>query len=347
LLRQQLDWFGELALVPKGEPQINDDLLVAVAGVAIPAGWEIHTASPAPAARQAFLSKAKFASGFVIGLVLSGLGVALLGFCGLLLLLVLACLGQLRGGVPCGTSPAGVYVETFALWMLSFLLIGPVVSRLELGQWKYIGSGVIELCTLVVLVVAVAARVSFRQMCEDVGLTAGRQPFLEPTIGMGCYFMSLPILIVGVLMMLALTALRDALATPGPTDEFAIPNTPSHPIVLELASGVGWYGCSCSFGERGGADRRGDHVSRRALSAYARVVARLGSLRQRAAQRGAVELHFRGDSSSRLGGGAGVDGLGVGFVIAREWRGTVLPGMVGHGFNNAVVLLMNVVMMGD
>ena len=30
--------------------------------------------------------------------------------------------------------------------------------------------------------------------------------------------------------------------------------------------------------------------------------------------------------------------LALGFAIAREWRGTLIPGMIAHGLNNAVIL---------
>ena len=34
--------------------------------------------------------------------------------------------------------------------------------------------------------------------------------------------------------------------------------------------------------------------------------------------------------------------LALSFVLAREWRGTLIPGMVGHGLNNGLVLLISV-----
>jgi membrane protease YdiL (CAAX protease family) len=39
--------------------------------------------------------------------------------------------------------------------------------------------------------------------------------------------------------------------------------------------------------------------------------------------------------------------LALGFVLAQEWRGTLLPGIVGHGLNNGLVLLISIVMLGD
>jgi membrane protease YdiL (CAAX protease family) len=39
--------------------------------------------------------------------------------------------------------------------------------------------------------------------------------------------------------------------------------------------------------------------------------------------------------------------LACGFVLAREWRGTLLPSMIAHGLNNALVLGLGIVMLGD
>ena len=39
--------------------------------------------------------------------------------------------------------------------------------------------------------------------------------------------------------------------------------------------------------------------------------------------------------------------LAFGFVMAREWRGTLLPGMLAHGLNNGVVLMLSIMILGD
>jgi membrane protease YdiL (CAAX protease family) len=38
--------------------------------------------------------------------------------------------------------------------------------------------------------------------------------------------------------------------------------------------------------------------------------------------------------------------LAYGFTIAREWRGSLIPSMVGHSFNNTMVILFVILMMG-
>ncbi len=38
--------------------------------------------------------------------------------------------------------------------------------------------------------------------------------------------------------------------------------------------------------------------------------------------------------------------LAYGFTIAREWRGTLIPSMVGHALNNGLVVLFVILLMG-
>ena len=40
----------------------------------------------------------------------------------------------------------------------------------------------------------------WRQVREDIGWTLGRNPGVEPAIGLGCYIMALPIVAVGFLL---------------------------------------------------------------------------------------------------------------------------------------------------
>jgi membrane protease YdiL (CAAX protease family) len=37
--------------------------------------------------------------------------------------------------------------------------------------------------------------------------------------------------------------------------------------------------------------------------------------------------------------------LALAFCVAREWRGTLVPGMVAHGINNFVIMTLNVMLL--
>jgi transcriptional regulator with XRE-family HTH domain len=39
-------------------------------------------------------------------------------------------------------------------------------------------------------------------------------------------------------------------------------------------------------------------------------------------------------------------GVSIGFCITREWSGSVVPGMVAHGFHNGVLLALNLMLNG-
>src|SRR5262249_14525452 len=144
------------------------DVIVAVAGAPVVVGLQVEP--PAPERRQEILREGKFLAAFVLGFFVLVLTLGFFGFVGLILFLLLIALGKLRGGVRCGTSPAGVYVETFALWMVLFIAISYGVGKLPLGEYHLLVGGVVELFTLLVLLWPVLRGVPWRTVREDVGL---------------------------------------------------------------------------------------------------------------------------------------------------------------------------------
>ncbi|TMQ33512.1 MAG: hypothetical protein E6K70_12705 [Planctomycetota bacterium] len=220
LLRDELGWWGELALTPAGGSD-----------------KEARGAVLWPAYRTVFV---------VLGLFL---GVGLIGFLGLVLLIIFLVFlfgGKLHLGVQCGSAHGGVYAETFALWMVLFLLInygvGWFVARwFPLGQWRYLASGVLELFSLAALGWPVLRGIPWRQVRSEVGLTAGRKPALEPVIGLAGNAMSIPLLGAGLILTMILMAVQAHLQRTGdPGNEFSPQDLPSHPIIHEIATS-GWF----------------------------------------------------------------------------------------------------------
>jgi hypothetical protein len=39
--------------------------------------------------------------------------------------------------------------------------------------------------------------------------------------------------------------------------------------------------------------------------------------------------------------------LACALAVAREWRGTLVPGMVAHGINNGLLMILFILAMGD
>ncbi len=215
-LRQRLGWFGELALAPAGAGDDADR--AAVLAPAYRAAWSVLAA-------EAVL-----------------LGVGGLGLVLLVTLLVLWMLGLLRGGLRLGSSSGGLYAETFALYMLLFLGFSHgahyVVDWFSLRQGSLALSGLAALGSLAALGWPVLRGIPWRQVRQDIGWHFGRRPAVDTLLGFGCYAMALPLLLVGLLLMLGLTKLRDQLGL-GP-DEFGPSDAPGHPIVF-WAARAGWW----------------------------------------------------------------------------------------------------------
>jgi membrane protease YdiL (CAAX protease family) len=346
-LREELGWFGQLALAPAGGQPGFADAIVAEAGG--PPALGIRDGCPDPQARKVLVQGATTMTIFLLLLVGIGLLAGFLGFVLLVSFVILLLLRKLRSGVKTGASPAGVYAETFALWMLFFAGLQMAAPHLDLGSFRLIASGLVELASLVVVFWPVLRGVPWKQVREDIGWTWGRKPLLEPAAGIGCYLMSLPVLCLALLVMVATTWLQKQLhgGGPGPED-LSSPMTPDHPIVVPLARGdwslrlqVLFLACIVApIVEE--AMFRG--VLYRHLREATRWVDPIASVMVSAAISSFIfaVIHPQG-----LLGVPMLMALALGFVIAREWRGTVLPGMVAHGLNNGFVLLMSIVLLGD
>ncbi len=147
-------------------------------------------------------------------------------------------LRKVRSGIEPGRSHHGIYAETFAVWMVVFLLLQMAAGRVGLAAPAAEMPCVIAafFLSLGVLVWPTLRGVAWSQVREDIGWTKGRKPALEPVIGVGCYAMALPLLAVGVLgtfICLSIDAAIDAVIGGDPVP-FAPANGPAHPIVGEL-----------------------------------------------------------------------------------------------------------------
>jgi membrane protease YdiL (CAAX protease family) len=323
LLRRELGWFGELALAPAGGPD--------------------------PAARQAVMRSAHQTAAVLFGVVAF---FGLLGFSGLIGLLVLATLaltGQVRSRLTCGSPYGRIYAETFAVWLVLFLALGFAGALIAAAETRLLLSSVAALLSLVALVWPVLRGVPWWQVRQDIGLTAGRPAALEPVIGAGCYAMAIPLLAAGLAVTLLLSRLLHAGPNAGsPEDNFTGRDLPVHPIVEVLA--------------------RADWWSRLQVLLLASVVA---PIVEETMFRGVLYRHLR-EASGRLGTGwsfllsatvvnflfAAVHPQGITAVpalmalayaltVAREWRGTLVPGMVAHGINNGLLVSLFVLAVGD
>lgn len=343
-LRQRLGWFGDLALAPAGVPG-GTRQVTAVAGT--PAAVTFPALDgPDPERRQNVLVAARRTTLVFLGSLGFGFFLGFAGFVGLIVMGILLFTRKLEGGLDVAAGHGGVYAETFAVWLLLFIGFGWAAAHVRPSL--LVGAGA-ALLSLVALAWPVLRGVPWRKVREDIGLTAGRAPGLEPALGFACYVMTLPLLAIGVIVMLVLMLLKRETGV-GPEDAASFtPNPgPAHPIVLDLAFG-GWR-------------------ERLIILVLACVVA---PLVEETMFRGVLYRHLR-EISGRLGAWLSVllsaaltsfvfaavhpqgmlavpalMALALGFSLAREWRGTLVPAMVAHGVNNGLVMLVCILTLGE
>jgi membrane protease YdiL (CAAX protease family) len=333
LLQDYLGWFGDLALAGPGESTANERSEVL-----------------RPALRAVVVNLS-----LVIGLG----GLALLGLFGLIAFLVFFFGGKLQHPLRVGSRHSGVYAESFAVYFLLFLGVSWLAAKLLgadwLGRWgaveqsRLLVSGGAALVSLMALAWPVLRGIPWRQVRAEVGLTGGRGPLVELPLGLGAYAITLPLLAGGFLMTLGLIALRTRLTGgPGGESNFSPPEMPSHPVV-QFLSGPGWW----------------DKVQ---VLLLASVVA---PLVEETMFRGVLYRHLR-EASAGIGFGVSIlfsallmsfifavihpqgwvtipalMSLSCGFALVREWRGTLLPGMVAHGLHNGLLLIASILLLAD
>lgn len=314
-IQNELGWFGRLAVHPKG----TDD----------------------QATRDDLIGSAKAVVVTIFGAVMAVGGIGVVGFIGLIIMVVLAIVGSVKGGLAPGGGRSGLYAETFALWIVAFLLLTGVAGWIGMT----IAPDAILLLTffgffasLIVLAWPVIRGVPWKTVREDIGLIGGRGgPFLQLLWGFAGYAMGLPILGVGLLITLALMLLVGGFGGAGGLFE---PMTgPAHPIIVEVARGN--------------------------LFVIAQVLL-VGSVAapiiEETMFRGVLYRHLR-DASRGLGMAASIAfatlfnafifavihpqgivaapalmGLAIAFSLMREYRVSLIPAMVMHGVSNGIVL---------
>ena len=315
-LRQRLGWFGELALAPPGSDE---------------------------AARQAVLAPAYRMVWAVLAAVVFMLGLGAAGLVLLVTLFVLFFLNRLRGGVAPVSPHHGIYAETFALYMLLFLGLSAggryAINWLSLEQGTLAISGLAALGSLAALVWPVLRGIAWHQVRRDIGWHLDRRPGLEPLFGLGCYTMALPMLILGLVLYLILTKLRDLLGW-GP-DEFGPSNAPGHPIVFWVGHAGWWVWLEVLFVAGVIAPIVEETMFRGVLYRHLRSAS--------SGWRPALSVLFSAVVVSFLFAVIHPQGflavpvlmaLAVAFALMREWRGTILPSMIAHGINNGVATLL-------
>lgn len=308
-LRKALPWFGDLALAPADTPDAAARERVLV-----------------PARRTAFALLTAFGLGCTLLLV---------GFCVLLLLGTQLYFGTLRGAFRTGLTAGGIYAETFALYFISFGVLGRLLRLLPLPEGSEWGlSAVAALSSLIVLVWPVLRGLSWQQVREDIGWVAGRSPVMEPAYGIGCYLACWPVMLVALALVYGLMLIQKRL---GLGDPLTPGGGPSHPIGGIALDATWWTWVQVFFAACVAAPIVEETMFRGVLYRHLREL----TARWKKAASIVVSVVVSGFLFAVIHpqGILGVPllmTLATSFALAREWRGTLIPSICAHGVNNGL-----------
>lgn len=300
-----------------------------------------HTEPGQPQQRESLLWKAKLVtySFFAfIGLV-AVLGV--LGFIGLAVMAILTAIGVVKLRFRRLPSDRGVYVETFAVWIVLFFVLQIAGDMAMQGQYVLETALVAFFMSMIALLWPVMRGIPWREVRQDFGLHSGKGIFVEVMAGVASYAMTLPIAAVGLLLTLALMGIVQAFSQVSGEEfsPFAPSGFPAHPIV-ELVGGGGWHG----------------RIMLLLVAAVAAPIVEETFFRgvlYRALRNGSVKwLRFMSVVMSTLvvslifavihpQGLLAVPALGAlatGMTLAREWRDSLIAPMTVHAISNGLVM---------
>ncbi len=312
VLRKELGWFGDLALAPADGPDAQ--------------------------ARQAMIQVAYrpllVGSGLLCVYGVAGM-VGLVGLIGFLIRLG-------AGTLPCefrpGSPHGGVYAETFAVWLLLFVGSSFGAALLPLPRVGLLLPLATFLFTLTALAWPVLRGIPWRVVREDVGLTAGRSPVLEPLLGVAAYAGALPLALLGLIVMFML--LRTPLGQSAPH--------PTHPAFEVLPHLGAWGKVQMILLACVAAPLVEETMFRGVLYRHLRELSeRLGRAASVLASALLVSFLFALVHPQGFLGVPPLMGLAMAFTFAREWRGTLVPAMVAHGVTNGLSLLAVLLLLGD
>ena len=304
LLAKRLGWVGKLAYLPPG--------------------------SPDRAEREQLLAHAQRTLFVMVGTFGLAAVAAAVGFLLQILWWVFAASGRLKSGIPPLSGDGAIYAETFAAWMVLFVVLNLALMYLPLPKWGLVWVLIPQIGSLGALAWPLFRGLRWSDVRQDLGLTLGEQPWSIPFIGVGAYLSALPVLGLAMVVTALLMAFMSQFAGNG---EAAA--TPIHPIVEPIL--------------------RGNWTLRLQLL----FVAVFAAVPEEIMFRGALYRHLR-EAKTQFGYICGVAfaailssfvfavihpqglfgipilmSLAMVFALVREWRGSIYPVMITHALVNA------------
>jgi membrane protease YdiL (CAAX protease family) len=283
--------------------------------------------------------------GVLLGVAVWYLGIGLVGLVALIVCVIFTLTGSMKLHGEPASELGSVLAETFAIWMAIFFGLQTIAiltaPHLEsVGNVRILIAPGIFAVSLAALAWPRIRGVPWSETRAAIGLHGGKglREILWGGVG---YSIALPCMGIGALLVLVLTAL---FAGRG--------EAPSHPAVEQLAeSGIlgtlllFFLACICApiveeIFFRGVLYR---HLRDVSVGAVPNGVVSFLSIAFSAILSSAIFalVHPQGFLYAPLLGG-----LAVGFCLIREWRGSLVPGMIAHAITNFVTLLLNVALQG-
>ncbi len=327
LLVAELDWFGELALVPEK--------------------------NQFAAARKDFfggpIAVLLALSVLMIVLVVAGVG----GVAGLVILVVFAFQGRLGRGLAPGRAPHGMYAETFAVWMALFYLLqfGGLLVGIFAQQHVLFIMFVAFFLSLLALGWPVVRGVPWRVVRQDIGLHPGRGMVVEGAVGVGGYAMTLPILAIAVVIVIVLVAINELIrqGMGGAEHPLEPSGSAAHPLFEALSEPGVWIRVQMLLAAAVAAPIVEEIMFRGVFYRHVRDAFRspaMGALVPTLGSTAVTGLLFAAIHPVPWFAWPGLFALALGFALLREWRGSVVPGIVMHGLHNAMVVTMVMLILG-
>ena len=273
----------------------------------------------------------------MFGLVAFGLLVVLALLAGVVLLIILIVklgVGSLRMRFDAPAPGGSVYLETFAVFVASFLVLQIVSALIEgsVPPWVHYS---LQWLVLLSIFWPLARGVGVKRWRQDMGLVAPRGVVREIAAGLMVYLASLPIYFMAALGSFILINLREMLTSSGASDAGRTIEPPmSNPVFDLLESN--------------------DVLTLIVLGSLVTIWA---PLVEEGIMRGALFRHLR----SRLGFvlsaivsamlfGAlhqydvlmllPVMALGASFAFIREWRGSLIGCITAHALHNTTIFML-------
>ncbi len=324
LLKSQLGWAGQLALVPPTN------------------GDEAHEEARSEVLAEAYQTFIATLLLFV-GSILFGVG----GFILLVFLIIFTLSGYIGSRLFMKRGTSGIYAETFAVYLLLFWIL-QLGLRVVLPFVPVIPLMIAAMfLSLLALAWPVIRGIPWSTVRQEIGLTFGKNPLKEIVLGPATYIMSLTFLMIGILIMLGIIFAEKFIAHGGDVDSITPDEGTAHPII-GFFTDASWL----------------DYVMIFFLASVAAPIV------EEIMFRGVIHRHLR-ESTGKLGIALSfllssligsfifaavhpqgliaipaLMGLAIGFTIAREIRGSLIPCMIAHGINNGLIICFLIISLG-